>query len=50
LGAWSEDNFGNDDAGDWIWDLEKSIGLNTLLAPIQSVIAEDDYLESHNLL
>lgn len=46
MGAWSEDNFGNDDAGDWIWDLEKSKGLNTLLAPIQSVLAEDNYLES----
>ena len=46
MGAWSEDNFGNDDAGDWIWDLEKSKGLATLLAPIQSVLSEADYLES----
>lgn len=45
MGTWSEDNFGNDDAGDWIWDLEKSKGLDTLLAPIQLVIAEEDYLE-----
>lgn len=46
MGAWSEDNFGNDDAGDWMWDLEKSKGLDTLLASIQSVLSETDYLES----
>jgi len=46
MGAWSEDNFGNDDAGDWIWELEKSKGLRTLLAPIQSVLSEEEYLES----
>lgn len=46
MGAWSEDNFGNDDAGDWIWELERSKGLDTLLAPIQSVLNEEEYLES----
>ncbi|BFM13518.1 hypothetical protein R50072_36710 [Simiduia litorea] len=46
MGAWSEDNFGNDDAGDWVWGLEKSKGLDTLLAPIRSVLSENDYLES----
>ncbi|HAS6175804.1 TPA: DUF4259 domain-containing protein [Vibrio vulnificus] len=45
LGAWSEDNFGNDSASDWIWELEKSKGVNTLLSPIQSVVNENDYLE-----
>ncbi|WP_139299497.1 DUF4259 domain-containing protein, partial [Vibrio vulnificus] len=38
MGAWSEDNFGNDSASDWIWELEKSKGLNTLLSPIKSVL------------
>ncbi len=45
MGAWSEDNFGNDSASDWIWELEKSKGVNTLLSPIQSVVNENDYLE-----
>jgi hypothetical protein len=46
MGAWSEENFGNDDAGDWIWELEKSKGLDTLLSPIKSIIANEEYLES----
>ncbi|MGR2997813.1 DUF4259 domain-containing protein [Vibrio vulnificus] len=45
MGAWSEDNFGNDSASDWIWELEKSKGLNTLLSPIKSVLNENEYLE-----
>ncbi|EIF8963215.1 DUF4259 domain-containing protein [Vibrio parahaemolyticus] len=45
MGAWSEDNFGNDSASDWIWELEKSKGVNTLLSPIQSVLNENEYLE-----
>ena len=31
VGAWSEDNFGNDDAGDWVCELEKSKGLDVLM-------------------
>lgn len=46
MGAWSEGNFCNDNAGDWVWDLEKSKGLETLLAPIHAVIAGEDDLES----
>ncbi|CAH0525187.1 hypothetical protein CTH30272_00593 [Allocatenococcus thiocycli] len=45
MGAWSEDNFGNDSASNWIWELEKSKGVNTLLSPIQSVVNENEYLE-----
>lgn len=46
MGAWSEDNFGNDDAGDWIYELEKSKGTDALLKPIKAIISNDDYLES----
>ena len=46
MGAWSEGNFGNDDAGDWIYVLEKSKGTDTLLKPIKAIIANDDYIES----
>jgi hypothetical protein len=46
MGAWSEDNFGNDDALDWVCDLEKSKGLEALLAPIHRILNETDYLEA----
>ena len=46
MGAWSEENFGNDDAGDWIYDLEKSKGTGTLLSPLKAINSNDDYLES----
>ena len=46
MGAWSEDNFGNDDAGDWVYDLEKSKGIETLMSAIKLVNSSDDYLES----
>ncbi|WP_415905652.1 DUF4259 domain-containing protein [Neptuniibacter sp. QD48_55] len=46
MGAWNEDNFGNDDALDWIYDLEKSKGTDVLLAPIKTILANAEYLES----
>ncbi len=46
MGAWNEDNFGNDDASDWVYDLEKSKGLETLMSPIEDIIENSDYLES----
>ena len=46
MGAWGEENFGNDDAGDWIYELEKSKGVNILLKPIKAINANQDYLES----
>ncbi|PHR66814.1 MAG: hypothetical protein COA55_09010 [Alcanivorax sp.] len=46
VGAWSEDNFGNDDAGDWVFELEKSKGLDVLMNPINRVLSEEAYLES----
>ncbi len=46
MGAWSEENFGNDDANDWVWQLENSKGLETLLSPINSVLSTSEYLES----
>lgn len=47
MGTWSEDNFANDDAADWVGQLEKSKGLTVLLSPIESVISNNDYLESY---
>ena len=43
VGAWSEDNFGNDDAGDWVFELEKSKGLDVLMYPINRVLSEEAY-------
>lgn len=45
MGAWSEENFGNDDAGDWIYSLEESKGTKVLMAPIKKINAASDYLE-----
>ncbi|MGH1540421.1 MAG: DUF4259 domain-containing protein [Arenicella sp.] len=46
MGAWSEENFGNDDACDWVWVLEKSKGVDILLSPLKVILANNEYLES----
>jgi len=46
MGAWNEDNFCNDDALDWVILLEESKGIDTLLSPIESIINNNEYLES----
>jgi hypothetical protein len=46
MGTWSEDNFGNDDAGYWIYSLEKSKGIGTLMSAIKLVNSSSDYLEA----
>ena len=46
MGAWSEDNFGNDDACDWVLGLARSKGLSTLLEPILVVMSEEGLLEA----
>lgn len=46
MGAWGADNFGNDDAGDWIYELEVSKGLSAVLPPLELVVSNDSYLES----
>ena len=45
MGAWGTGNFENDDAGDWIWELEKSKD-KTLIRETLSRVANDDYPES----
>jgi len=46
MGAWSEENFGNDDAEDWMHELEKSKGTGVLLTPIKAILTNSGYLES----
>lgn len=47
--AWSEDNFGNDDAGDWVSSLEKFKGVGILMSAIKLVNSSSDYLEAPDL-
>ncbi|USD66406.1 DUF4259 domain-containing protein [Vibrio sp. SCSIO 43136] len=46
MGAWSQGNFGNDIASDWVWELEKSKGLDFLLSPILAVLNNSEYVEA----
>jgi hypothetical protein len=48
MGAWGEGNFDNDDASDWLLELEKSKGLDFLLSPIKAALSATDYLEAPN--
>lgn len=43
MGAWGVGTFDNDDAGDWLYDLEET---NDLSLIDQSLTLEDDYIEA----
>lgn len=46
MGAWSHEPFGNDDAGDWVYDLERSKDLSAIGSALSAVTDEaDEYLE-----
>lgn len=47
MGAWSHEPFGNDTAGDWVYELEDAIGLDLLEETLDNVLVEDEeYLEA----
>lgn len=47
MGAWSHEAFGNDDAGDWIAQLEERNDLGLVESTLDAVLAiGDDYLEA----
>jgi hypothetical protein len=47
MGAWGHGPFENDDAGDWVYELEKSIDRSVIEAAFDAVLAEKiDYLEA----
>jgi hypothetical protein len=47
MGAWSHEPFGNDDAGDWVWELEKTNDFSLLETALSTVTdAAADYLEA----
>jgi len=45
MGAWGVGNFENDDAGDWMWELEESAGTQLLISTLEAA-TKDGYLES----
>ena len=49
MGAWSHEPFGNDTAGDWVYDLEDAVGLDFLEQSLDNALGEDEddgYLEA----
>jgi hypothetical protein len=47
MGAWSHEPFGNDDAADWLIELEDSKDLSAIKHAIHAVLdAEEEYLEA----
>ncbi len=45
MGAWSSGSFGNDDALDWVYELEES-GVGAIRETLEAVVAQDGYLEA----
>ncbi len=46
MGAWGHSAFENDDALDWLYELEESSGLDLVVATLTEVSQEGDYLEA----
>ena len=46
MGAWGVGHFENDDAGDWVWELEDARSLEPVVEAIAAVEAATDYLEA----
>jgi hypothetical protein len=46
MGAWSADSFGNDDACDWVDELEGEDDLDVVTDALEIVLEEDDYLDA----
>jgi hypothetical protein len=46
MGAWGIGNFENDDAGDWVYDLEKSKDKSILHKALNSVLENSGYIEA----
>lgn len=45
MGAWSSGSFGNDDALDWVYELEES-GVGAIRETLEAVVAQEGYLEA----
>ncbi|MDG5974333.1 hypothetical protein H010_03662 [Hydrogenophaga taeniospiralis CCUG 15921] len=46
MGAWGHKNFENDDAGDWVYDLEKSKDKSVIHQALDTVLNNQEYLEA----
>lgn len=46
MGAWGTDSFANDDAMDWVGDLESSADLRVVRAALDEVLNADGYLDA----
>lgn len=46
MGAWGTGTFDNDDAADWVWELEEAGDYEVTRAVLEAVTQRDDYLEA----
>lgn len=46
MGAWSHGSFGNDDALDWLGELENADGVEPIAEAFEAVLEAEDYLEA----
>ena len=46
MGAWGHGSFDNDDAGDWVWELEGAADFEVVETALAAVVSERDYLEA----
>jgi len=46
MGAWGIGHFDNDDAGDWVWELEEAKSLAPVTSAFDEVDASTDYLDA----
>jgi hypothetical protein len=46
MGAWSHGSFDNDDALDWVGELEEAEGTEPIAEAFDAVLGADDYLEA----
>lgn len=46
MGTWSHEPFGNDDANDWVYDLEGSSDLSIVEQALDDALEAEDYLEA----
>src|SRR4051812_27921940 len=53
MGAWGTGPFDNDDAGDWVFELEEATDLRLVRQALRTALDTDDYLElpeGHNAI
>lgn len=46
MGAWSHGSFDNDDALDWVGELQDKNGMEPIVDAFEAVLGADDYLEA----